>query len=113
LESVYKTRGQTERFPVFRYQPHHLGGVLFRSLSRHNYVMSVRTTIDIPEDLYETLRRRAASEQTSIRSLVIGAMERKFGSRRRTPVIEPPVPGTGKPGPLCPDKENPYDLLFS
>jgi hypothetical protein len=32
--------------------------------------MSVRTTIDIPEDLYETLRRRAASEQTSIRSLL-------------------------------------------
>jgi len=78
----------------------------------HNYVMSVRTTIDIPEDLYEVLRRRAASEQTSIRSLVIGAMERKFGGRRRTPVLQPPVPGTGKPGPLCPDKENPYDVLF-
>lgn len=74
--------------------------------------MSVRTTIDIPEDLYEVLRRRAASEQTSIRSLVIGAMERKFGGRRRAPVLEPPVPGTGKPGPLCPDRENPYDLLF-
>ena len=46
-------------------------------------------------------------------SLVIGAIERKFGGRRRTPVLEPPVPGTGKPGPLCPDKDNPYDLLFS
>jgi predicted HicB family RNase H-like nuclease len=35
--------------------------------------MSVCISIDIPEDLHEALRLRAASEQTSIRSLVIGA----------------------------------------
>jgi hypothetical protein len=76
--------------------------------------MSVRTTIDIPDGLYDVLRRRAASEKTSIRSLVIGAVERKISARRRrTPVLGPPVPGTGKPGPLCPDKENPYDVLFA
>ena len=76
--------------------------------------MSVRTTIDIPENLYEPLRRRAASEKTSIRSLVISAIEGKFSaSPRRTPVLGPPVPGKSKPGPLCPDRENPYDLLFS
>ena len=76
--------------------------------------MSVRTTIDIPDDLYEALRRRAASERISIRSLVIGAIERKFRTgRRRTPVLAPPVPGTGRPGPLCPDRENPYDILFA
>jgi hypothetical protein len=75
--------------------------------------MSVRTTIDIPDDLYESLRRRAASERTSIRSLVVGAVEQRFSSRRqRTPVLLPPVPGSGKPGPLCPDKENPYDFIF-
>jgi hypothetical protein len=76
--------------------------------------MSVRTTIDIPENLYNTLRRRAAGEKTSIRSLVIGAVEAKFSVRRRhTPVLGPPVPGKSKPGPLCPGTENPYDLLFS
>jgi hypothetical protein len=76
--------------------------------------MSVRTTIDIPDDLYETLRRRAASEHTSIRSLVIDAIERKFRTqRRRTPVLAPPVPGSNRPGPLCPDRENPYDILFA
>jgi hypothetical protein len=76
--------------------------------------LSVRTTIDIPDNLYEALRRRAASEKTSIRSLVLGAVERKFsGGRRRVHVLGPPVPGTGKPGPACPDKENPYDLLFA
>ena len=58
--------------------------------------MSVRTTIDIPDDLYESLRRRAASERTSIRSLVVGAVEQRFSSRRqRTPVLSPPVPGSG------------------
>ena len=79
----------------------------------HNYGMSVRTTIDIPENLYEPLRRRAASEKTSIRSLVISAIESKFSTdRARTPVLGPPISGKGKPGPLCPDRENPYDLLF-
>jgi hypothetical protein len=76
--------------------------------------MSVRTTIDIPDDLYEALRRRALSERTSIRSLVIGAVEARF--RRKAPgdlVRGPLIPARGKPGPLCPDRENPYDLLFT
>ena len=76
--------------------------------------MSISTTIDIPDDLYETLRRRALNEHTSIRSLVIGALEGKFKpSRRKTPMLGPPLPGSGKPGPRCPDKENPYDILFT
>jgi len=76
--------------------------------------MSVRTTIDIPDDLYDMLRRRAASERTSIRALVIRSIERQSGNkRRRTRLQGPPVPGTGKPGTLCPDRENPYDLVFS
>jgi uncharacterized protein (DUF433 family) len=54
--------------------------------------------------------RRKATEQTSIRSFVVDAMQRKFGDRRRTPVLAPPVPGTGKPGPRCPDRKNPYGL---
>ena len=47
----------------------------------------MRVTIDIPEDLYEALRWRAGSERTSTRSLAIGAIEPKFGGRRRTPVL--------------------------
>jgi len=74
--------------------------------------MSVRTTIDIPEDLYEVLRRRAASEQTSIRSLVIGAWNGSSAAGGALPCFSLLCPGTGKPGPLCPDKENPYDVLF-
>lgn len=75
--------------------------------------MSVRTTIDIPDELYATLRHRAASEHTSIRALVVDAIDTKFRGRKRTqPVTGPLVRGAGKRGPKCPDRENPYDLIF-
>jgi hypothetical protein len=77
--------------------------------------MSIRTTIDIPEDLHQVLRRRAASEKTSIRCLVIHAIEGRYGEgmRKGIRLKGPPVQGKAKPGPLCPDRENPYDVLFS
>jgi hypothetical protein len=79
----------------------------------HNYGMSVRTTIDIPDQLYSTLRQRSAREKVSIRSLVIMSIEEKFQpKRRRVPVTGPIIKGKGKPGPLCPTTENPYDLIF-
>lgn len=75
--------------------------------------MSVRTTIDLPDDLYGALRQRAASERTSIRALVIDAVEAKYKKKKSGKrLTEPPIKGTGKPGPLCPDRENPYDLIF-
>ncbi len=81
------------------------------SAAWHNHRVSVRITIDVPDDLYEALRRRAVN-QRSINALLIGAIEGKFRRKQRTPVVEPPVAGTGKPGPLCPEKENPYNLLI-
>lgn len=80
----------------------------------HNYGMSVRTTIDIPDDVYDALRRRAANERRSIRSLVLEAVGAKFSGKRAPRRVEgPPIAGSGNPGPLCPDKENPYDLVFT
>lgn len=74
----------------------------------------MRTAIEIPDKLYETLRRRAASEHTSIRSLVVEALEAKYNrQRRRSPVLKPPVRGRGKPGPRRLGRENPYDILFA
>lgn len=76
--------------------------------------MSVRTTIDIPDKLYETLRLRALDERVSIRSLVIDAIEGKMVRKSRRKIVTgPPVPGRSKPGPLCPDTENPYDIVFT
>ena len=76
--------------------------------------MSVRTTIDIPDDTYEALRRTAAAENTSIRALVIEAIDGRYKKRKSgIRLTKPPLQGRGKPGPLCPDRENPYDLIFT
>jgi len=75
--------------------------------------MSVRTTIDIPDDLHAALRRRAAAEGASIRSLITGAIESKFRPRPSRRVTGPLVGKKGKPGAGSPDRENPYDVLFA
>jgi len=76
--------------------------------------MSVRTTVDIPEGLYAELKKQSAEQRTSIRSLVVSTLETRFGSKKRgSRVMGPLVRGKGKPGPLAPDRENPYDLLFT
>jgi hypothetical protein len=75
--------------------------------------MSVRTTIDIPDELHAELRRLAAAERTSIRSLVTGAIESRLRPRPSHRVTGPLVGKKGKPGAGSPDKENPYDVLFA
>jgi hypothetical protein len=75
--------------------------------------MSVRTTIDIPDDLHAALRRRAIAERTSIRSLITTAIESKFRSRPSRPVTGPLVGKKGKAAAGSPDRENPYDVLFA
>jgi hypothetical protein len=63
--------------------------------------MSVRITIDIPDDLHAALRRRAVAERTSIRS------------RPSRPVTGPLVGKKVKPAAGSPDRENPYGVLFA
>jgi plasmid stability protein len=75
--------------------------------------MSVRTTIDIPDDLHAALRQRAAAERTSIRSLITDAIESKLQPRRGRRVEGPLVGKKGKPAAGSPDRENPYDVLFA
>ena len=75
--------------------------------------MSVRTTIDIPDDLHAALRRRAAVERTSIRSLITGAIESRFQPQPSRRVTAPLVGKKGKPATGSPDRENPYDILFA
>jgi hypothetical protein len=77
------------------------------------YVMPVRTTVDIPEPLHEELRRRAESTGTSIRSLIVKAVESAYsGPPKRKRLTGPLIRGKGKRGPLYPVGENPYDLIF-
>jgi plasmid stability protein len=75
--------------------------------------MSVRTTIDIPDDLHAALRQRAAAEHTSIRSLITSAIESKIRPRSERSVTGPLVGKKGKAGAGSPDRENPYDVLFA
>jgi plasmid stability protein len=75
--------------------------------------MSVRTTIDIPDDLHAALRQRAAAEHTSIRALITGAVESEFRPQPPRPVTAPLVGKKGRPAAGSPDRENPYDVLFA
>jgi hypothetical protein len=76
--------------------------------------MSVRTTIDLPDDLHAELRRRAAAEGTSIRSLITHAIKSSIPAGKFRPVTGPLVGKRGgRPAPGSPDRENPYDVLFA
>lgn len=76
--------------------------------------MAVRTTVDIPEPLHDKLRQRAERSGSSIRSLIIRAIEQVYSdSRKGAYVTGPLVNGPGKLGPAFPEDENPHDLVFS
>jgi len=76
--------------------------------------MPVRTTIDIPEPLHNILRHRAEQSRSSIRALIIQALEQTYCKRGKCArVTGPLVTGKGKLGPSFPKDENPYDLVFS
>jgi hypothetical protein len=84
------------------------------ALACHNYVVAVRTTIDIPNDLHTLLRSRAETAGTSIRALIVEAIEEQY--RRRgggSKVTGPLVIVKGELGPAFPVDENPHDLAFS
>jgi hypothetical protein len=82
----------------------------------HNEVIAIRTTVDIPEPLHETLRHRAAQSGTSMRALILRAIEDANSKKRKGKYVTGPMikgkPGA-KVGPLFPKDENPHDLVFS
>jgi len=60
----------------------------------------VRTTVDIPKPLHDELRHRAERSGTSIRALIIHAVEQVYSEGRKgAPVNGPLVRGRGKLGP--------------
>jgi hypothetical protein len=75
--------------------------------------MSVRVTIEIPRTLHDRLRQRAKSNGTTIRSLILQAIEETYpeiGNGAR--VTGPMIVGKGERGPRFPVDENPHDLIF-
>jgi hypothetical protein len=80
----------------------------------YNNGMAVRTTVDVPETVYEALRSRAEQTGSSMRSLIIQAIELTYlPEKKGTVVKEPPVKGKGKLGPLGEGDANVNDFLFS
>jgi hypothetical protein len=76
--------------------------------------MAVRTTVDIPDPLHDQLRRRAEASGTSIRSLIVSAIEQTYAPpRKKRLVTGPMIPAKGKRGPRYPVDENPHDLILS
>lgn len=76
--------------------------------------MAVRTTVDIPEPLHDRLRQRAAQSGSSIRSLIVRAIEQAYSEPKRGACVTGSlVTGPGKLGPAFPRDENPHDFVFS
>jgi hypothetical protein len=76
--------------------------------------MAVRTTVDIPEPLHDELRHRAERSGTSVRRLIVHALEQVYADPgKKEPVTGPLVRGQAKLGPRFPEDENPHDLVFS
>jgi len=75
--------------------------------------MAIRTTVDIPEPLHDRLRRRAENAGTSIRRLIVRALEQVYQDPGKgEPVTGPLVHLAGKRGPRFPLDENPHELIL-
>ncbi len=76
--------------------------------------MAIRTTVDIPEPLHHRLREQAERSGTSMRALVIRALEQAYAEPKKGRYVTGPlIKGKGKRGPLFPTDENPHDVVFS
>jgi hypothetical protein len=76
--------------------------------------MAIRTTVDIPEPLHDKLRYRAERSGTSIRSLIVRAIEEVYTEESKGEYVTGPlIRGSGKLGPAFPVNENPHDIVFS
>lgn len=75
--------------------------------------MAVRTTVDIPEPLHQELRKRSEQTGTSMRALIVQALDQTYGKKKGKYVTGPMIKVGGKRGLLYPVDENPYDIIFS
>lgn len=74
----------------------------------------MRTTIDIPDDLYKQLKAKAAMEGTSVRNLMTQAAQSLVDSQALPPIrkFRVPVIHSSRPGTLKLTNEEIDDLLF-
>ena len=74
---------------------------------------TVRTSLDIPEDLHRRIHEAAKRRGCSARALILSSIEREvaFDSCVKGRVKAPLVPGKGEP--VNPSHDQIYDILFS
>jgi hypothetical protein len=53
--------------------------------------MAVRTTVDIPEPLHHKLRQRAQQSGTSMRALIVRAIEQTYSEPRKGRYVTGPL----------------------
>ncbi len=73
----------------------------------------MRTTVDIPDSLYQELKSKAAREKRSVKEIILRGVEIEVDSRskkkRRRVVL--PLIRSKRPGALEIDNEKIYDLI--
>jgi len=74
---------------------------------------TVRTSLDLPEDLHRRLHEAARRRGCSARALILASIEREVGSESgaRARVQAPLVRGAGDP--VNPSADDIYDVLFA
>ncbi len=74
--------------------------------------MAIRTTVDIPDPLHQILSEKANTLGTSIRALIIRAIEDAYRPPRKDAVKLPLIAGR-QLGPNFPTDETPHDLILT
>jgi hypothetical protein len=76
--------------------------------------MAIRTTVDVPETVYDVLRSRSEQTGASMRSLIVQALELTYSPEKKGALLTGPlVKGKGKLGPLGEGEANVNDFLFT
>ncbi len=73
----------------------------------------MRTTVDIPDEIYRRLRVKAAEEGQTIRRIVLRAILREIDEpvAQRVPRLTEPILKSYAPGSIRIDNEQIYDLI--
>jgi hypothetical protein len=75
--------------------------------------MNVRTTVDIPAPLHNTLRKEAQRSGTSMRLLILRALANSYSAPAKGKYVTGPmIRGRGKRGPRYPTDKTPHDLIL-
>lgn len=73
----------------------------------------MRTTVDIPDHLYRQLKTNAAAERTSVREIVLRAVEKQLRTERAIEhrVVKLPIVKSKRPGHLRIDNEEIFKII--